>query len=233
TAPAAPAAGAEEAAPAGVKPGIHPLAVLGPGAAKNPYAGDPSAVAAGRQLFVAMNCAGCHSSYAGGGMGPSLRDSLWIYGGEDAQIFSSIAEGRAYGMPAWGGRLPDGMIWLIVAYIKTLGTSAEPDKPPVPPERTAREAPATSGARSRAAAPPPTGGLPRSGSTAPRPRGAPRRLGRRARGSRPARPARARPRTAGSPPPCGRRARRIRSRRGPATGKCGGRSWARPGLAGR
>jgi cytochrome c oxidase cbb3-type subunit III len=115
---------------AGVSPGIHPQAVLG--AISNPYTGDKAAIMAGRQLFTGMNCAGCHSGYAGGGMGPSLRDSLWIYGDGDAQIFSSIAEGRAYGMPAWAGRLQDDQIWRLVAYIRTLGTGNEPVKPPRP-----------------------------------------------------------------------------------------------------
>ncbi|HET8833085.1 MAG TPA: c-type cytochrome [Gemmatimonadales bacterium] len=115
---------------AGVRPGIHPQAVLG--AISNPYTGDKAAIMAGRRLFTGMNCAGCHSGYAGGGMGPSLRDSLWIYGNGDAQIFSSIAEGRPYGMPAWAGRLQDDQIWRLVAYIRTLGTGNEPVKPPTP-----------------------------------------------------------------------------------------------------
>jgi cytochrome c oxidase cbb3-type subunit 3 len=120
---------------AGVQPGIFPRTVLGE--VKNPYADDRAAVAAGRQLFTGMNCAGCHSAYAGGGMGPSLRDSLWIYGSTDAQIFSTIAEGRPYGMPAWGGRLPDDQIWQLVAYIRTLGTPDEPVKPPTPSQGAA------------------------------------------------------------------------------------------------
>jgi cytochrome c oxidase cbb3-type subunit 3 len=124
----------------GVRPGINPRIVLG--TARNPYAGDASAVASGRQFFVGMNCAGCHSSYAGGGMGPSLRDSLWLYGSDDAQIFSTIAEGRPNGMPAWGGRLPDDVIWRLVAYIKTLSTPDEPQKPPTPSQHKVRESPA-------------------------------------------------------------------------------------------
>jgi cytochrome c oxidase cbb3-type subunit 3 len=117
---------------AGVQPGISPQIVFGTRA--NPHAGDVSAVMAGRQLFTGMNCSGCHSAYAGGGMGPSLRDSLWIYGSSDIQIFSTLAEGRPYGMPAWGGRLTDDQLWQLVAYIKTLGTADEPVKPPTPPD---------------------------------------------------------------------------------------------------
>jgi cytochrome c oxidase cbb3-type subunit 3 len=117
----------------GVQPGISPQAVLGH--VVNPYAGQASAASTGRQLFVGFNCGGCHSGYAGGGMGPSLRDSLWIYGDGDAQIFSTIAEGRPYGMPAWGTRLTDDQIWMLVSYIRTLGKSGEPEKPPIPSKK--------------------------------------------------------------------------------------------------
>ena len=71
----------------------------------NPYADDRTARVEGRQLFVRFNCSGCHGGRAGGGMGPSLRDVDWIYGNDDAQLFSSIAEGRAHGMPSWHTRL--------------------------------------------------------------------------------------------------------------------------------
>ena len=95
----------------------------------DPYIGQPAALADGRRLFVWYNCAGCHGGHAGGGMGPSLRDSTWIYGDTDAQIFSSIAQGRGKGMPAWGLKVPQDQIWQLVAYIKSLGTSQEPDPP--------------------------------------------------------------------------------------------------------
>ena len=62
-------------------------------------------------------------------MGPSLRDSSWIYGGSNPHIFSSIAEGRAHGMPAWGTRIPDQQIWQLVAYIRSLRTPNEPEPP--------------------------------------------------------------------------------------------------------
>jgi cytochrome c oxidase cbb3-type subunit 3 len=114
----------------GVNPGIHPSVVLGQ--LRKPYAGDRDAIATGQMLFNAMNCSGCHSGFAGGGMGPSLRDSAWIYGNTDAQIYSTIAEGRPAGMPAWGAKLPEDQIWKIIAYLRTLGTTNEPVKPPKP-----------------------------------------------------------------------------------------------------
>jgi cytochrome c oxidase cbb3-type subunit 3 len=97
--------------------------------ASNPYQDNPSALADGRRLFMWMNCAGCHGDHGGGGMGPSLRDPAWIYGSSDADVFSSIAEGRAHGMPAWGTLLPSDSIWKLDAYIHSLGTPQEPEAP--------------------------------------------------------------------------------------------------------
>ena len=95
----------------------------------NPYAGNTSVLSEGRRLFNWYNCSGCHGDHAGGGMGPSLRDSLWYYGGDDASIFASMTEGRQHGMPAWGAKLPQDQRWKIVTYIKSLRTPDEPDPP--------------------------------------------------------------------------------------------------------
>lgn len=100
-----------------------------PNSNSNPYTQNRAAMAEGRQLFVRFNCAGCHGGRAGGGMGPSLRDVDWIYGNDDARIYSSIAEGRAHGMPAWHSRLTPDQIWKLVTYIKSLRTSNEPNPP--------------------------------------------------------------------------------------------------------
>jgi cytochrome c oxidase cbb3-type subunit 3 len=109
----------------GPQPGPdHPLPQ-----AVNPYADDASILPQGRQLFVEYNCSGCHGDHGGGGMGPSLRDTLWYYGGDDASIFASITEGRQHGMPSWGTKLPRDQIWQLVAYIKSLRTPNEPDPP--------------------------------------------------------------------------------------------------------
>ena len=96
----------------------------------NPYANDRTAAGEGRQLFVRFNCSGCHGGRAGGGMGPSLRDVDWIYGNSDAQLFSSITEGRAHGMPSWQTRLDADQTWKLVTYIKSLRTRNEPQAPP-------------------------------------------------------------------------------------------------------
>jgi cytochrome c oxidase cbb3-type subunit 3 len=98
----------------------------------NPYTGNPVALQEGLRLFNWYNCSGCHGGHAGGGMGPSLRDAVWIYGNRDDQIFDSIAQGRSKGMPAWGTKIPEDQIWHLVAYIKSMRTPEEPE-PPVEP----------------------------------------------------------------------------------------------------
>ena len=89
----------------------------------NPYANDPPAVQQGHDLFIKMNCAGCHGYGAKGGIGPNLTDGYWRYGGVPASIFNSIYQGRPQGMPAWNPALPPQDIWKLVAYIQSLGGS--------------------------------------------------------------------------------------------------------------
>lgn len=95
----------------------------------NPLASDPNSVEEGKKLFTQMNCAGCHGYDAKGGMGPDLTDTEWRYGGTPIDIYKSIYEGRAQGMPAWGNTLPATPIWQLVAYIQSLGGTlpAAPD----------------------------------------------------------------------------------------------------------
>jgi cytochrome c oxidase cbb3-type subunit 3 len=87
----------------------------------NPYAGNHEAIQQGHDLFVRMNCAGCHGYDAKGAMGPNLTDSYWRYGGVPAAVFKSIYEGRPQGMPAWNPALPPADIWKLVSYIESLG----------------------------------------------------------------------------------------------------------------
>ena len=88
---------------------------------ENPYADDPGALTQGRQLYDGFNCAGCHGSAGGGGMGPPLADADWIYGGSDAQIYATIVQGRPNGMPSFGQMLTGEAVWKLAAYVKTLG----------------------------------------------------------------------------------------------------------------
>lgn len=88
---------------------------------RNPLEGRPEAIAAGKQLFVQMNCAGCHGYDLGGSMGPNLTDKYWRYGGSPGAIYRSIADGHPQGMPAWRRALPPAEIWRLTAYIQSFG----------------------------------------------------------------------------------------------------------------
>lgn len=94
---------------------------------ENPVAGDPAAVQRGMKHYNRFNCIGCHAANGAGGMGPSLSNAKFIYGGEPENIYLSILQGRPAGMPAWGGMLPDQVIWELVAYIQSI--SREPAAP--------------------------------------------------------------------------------------------------------
>jgi len=105
----------------------------------NPLASDPDAVQRGMKDFDAFNCSGCHMANAGGGMGPALSNDLWIYRDSPANIYLTIAQGRAAGMPAFGAMLPDRTIWELVAYVQSIsqkpgkefGTTTAPEAPAI------------------------------------------------------------------------------------------------------
>jgi cytochrome c oxidase cbb3-type subunit 3 len=44
-------------------------------------------------------------------------DSIWLYGDNDAALYDSIANGRAGEMPAFGERLDDTQIRLLLALL--------------------------------------------------------------------------------------------------------------------
>lgn len=90
-----------------------------PEGATNPYAGEKSSIDHGKEVF-AVNCAVCHNKDATGKIGPNLRDSEWIYGGSDKDMFETIYNGTPKGMPTWGKKLSDKDIWDVINFIKSL-----------------------------------------------------------------------------------------------------------------
>lgn len=90
----------------------------------NPYEGNVHAIDEGGRLYEWFNCNGCHGAIGGGAIGPPLRDAAWIYGSSAEHVYRSIADGRAQGMPAFGGRIPEDSLWKIVAFVRALGETA-------------------------------------------------------------------------------------------------------------
>ena len=107
-----------------VYPGGAPRDPLDPRAAA--YEQNAFAQSQGQQLYIQMNCVGCHF-HGGGGMGPPLMDDEWRYGGRIDQIASSIAEGRPNGMPAWKNKLTSDQIWQISAYVRSMSGQVRKD----------------------------------------------------------------------------------------------------------
>jgi cytochrome c oxidase cbb3-type subunit 3 len=87
------------------------------------------AISQGQQLFGKFNCVGCHA-HGGGGMGPALMDSTWIYGAQPSDIFTTIVEGRPNGMPSFGGAVTSQQILQLTAYVRTLSGNAPKDAIP-------------------------------------------------------------------------------------------------------
>lgn len=74
--------------------------------------------AAGKPLFAV--CSACHGIEGKGNPllgAPNLTDTVWLYGGELANIEDTIRNGRGGVMPAWRERLGDTDTRLIAAWI--------------------------------------------------------------------------------------------------------------------
>jgi cytochrome c oxidase cbb3-type subunit 3 len=118
-----------ETVPAGqspdtIYPGGSAPAGLDPRAAE--YDNNSPAIAEGQQLFMWMNCVGCHS-HGGGGMGPPLMDDQWLYGGRMEDIVASILYGRPNGMPDWHNKITEQQAWELAAFVKSLSAHPRQD----------------------------------------------------------------------------------------------------------
>jgi cytochrome c oxidase cbb3-type subunit 2 len=99
----------------------------------NPLAGDPKAIAVGRQIY-SDHCSACHGEDAKGDIGPDLTDNIFLYAEGDLpddDYFEIINNGTSPGMveegrTAKGGMIPykdtlsKNEIWSVIAYIRSL-----------------------------------------------------------------------------------------------------------------
>lgn len=80
----------------------------------------PALVAAGKERFTL--CAACHGADAKGNPvigAPDLTAGVWLYGGSEAALHDTIANGRHGQMPVWEWMGPD-KIRLLAAYVYSL-----------------------------------------------------------------------------------------------------------------
>lgn len=82
--------------------------------------GGDASVAAGATLFQQF-CIACHGADGGGNPligAPALNDTAWTYGGSRTDVMASLTNGRNGQMPAFGARLDDTQIRLLVAWLQ-------------------------------------------------------------------------------------------------------------------
>jgi mono/diheme cytochrome c family protein len=83
------------------------------------YEETPEAIASGQRIFESQTCVRCHKPAGQAGLGPTLTDAEWVYGGEPEEIFESIMNGRPRGMAPYSGRLSVQEVWHLVAYLRS------------------------------------------------------------------------------------------------------------------
>lgn len=122
-------AGTQVANGTAVNDDVHAGGGVAPLPDHGPYEDSAYAVAEGKRLYSSFNCVGCHN-HGGGGIGPALMDSEWIYGSHPDQIYATIVQGRPNGMPSFGGKIPDYQVWELVAYVRSMSGRLPSDVAP-------------------------------------------------------------------------------------------------------
>lgn len=90
-----------------------------------------AALSAGKTIFE-TNCAACHASDGGGGVGPNLTDEYWLHGGSISEVFAVVKNGVVEkGMIPWQDQLSPEQMQQVSSYILTLKgtTPANPKEP--------------------------------------------------------------------------------------------------------
>ena len=85
-------------------------------------ADDAEKAAAGKERYDAL-CVACHGADGAGNPAlgaPSLTDDVWLYGGSEAAVRHSIAEGRQGRMPAHGEFLGEARVHVLAAWVRSL-----------------------------------------------------------------------------------------------------------------
>ena len=90
---------------------------------KNPLAINDTNIIKGKKIWRKTGCYSCHGGNAEGGVGPSLKDDVWVYKPTDKMLFKTIAKGRSGTvMVGWEAELSDTNIWEVIVFIRSLYT---------------------------------------------------------------------------------------------------------------
>ena len=88
---------------------------------KNPYRGQPKAVARGKELFVEF-CQACHMPDGSGKIGPSLIDEVYVNdrAGSDVGKFEILMDGAFGAMRSLYDRMSQDEMLKVLSYVVTL-----------------------------------------------------------------------------------------------------------------
>jgi cytochrome c oxidase cbb3-type subunit 3 len=84
---------------------------------------DATLAAAGATLFL-DNCSSCHGEDGKGIRdfgAPNLTDAIWLYGGDEETLTTTVKNARFGVMPAWGLRLDPAEVNAVAVYVHQLG----------------------------------------------------------------------------------------------------------------
>ena len=80
-----------------------------------------------RGAALAEPCAACHGANGEGNQAlgaPNLTDKVWLHGGGLQAVVNIINNGKDNMMPAWGGKLTEGQVHVLAAYVLGLSRRA-------------------------------------------------------------------------------------------------------------
>lgn len=79
-------------------------------------------LAAGKEVYAAMNCFTCHGMNGeGNAIGPNLTDSYWIHGCDFEAVYEIIKNGNpTKGMTAFKGQISDTKIKQVSSYVMSI-----------------------------------------------------------------------------------------------------------------
>jgi cytochrome c oxidase cbb3-type subunit 3 len=83
---------------------------------------DAAKAAAGKEKYDSL-CVACHGADGAGNPAlgaPSLIDDVWLYGGSEADVRHSVADGREGRMPAHGEFLGEARVHVLAAWVWSL-----------------------------------------------------------------------------------------------------------------
>ncbi len=88
-----------------------------------PYENNAWQMSQGKQLYDHFNCKGCHAD-GGGDAGPAFLSGWWRYGPDVVSVFSTLRDGRPWGMPSYRDKMTSEQMWQLAGYVRSIGSTS-------------------------------------------------------------------------------------------------------------